>query len=501
VTPIEKFHALPPDAQARAIARLPESDQRKLFDGLRKLQEHAERTKFYRMFPDKGPHRRELYPKHCDVIAKSQQDRFIAFLGGNGTGKTELGAYIATAHAIGDYPDWWDGWRVDRATDIWVAGDTKETVRDIIQGKLIGEPGRVGTGMLPASRITKVTMRQNSNGSCDFVHVKHNSGRISRIGFKSYDQRRESFQGTEKDFIWLDEECPPDIYQECIQRFRGKSAEGRLLLTFTPLSGITQVVSMFVPSFATDFNPSEYKASSRAFVMCGWDEVPHLSETEKLQKIANTLPHEREARTMGTPSIGSGKVYQVPESDFIIDPLPTIPKHWPRIYGADFGFSNDTAVVFMAHDLDADCVYLYAEYSRPQAEPEIHAGAIKAMGGGWIPGVGDYAGANLEGEKTLDIYKRLGLNIHAANKEVNAGILDVMTRLSQGRLKVYNTCSKWLQEYRLYSRDENGKVIKNNDHLMDATRYAIRGLKRASIKPVQRTIPRGAGSVNFGFYQ
>lgn len=103
MTPIEKFHALPPDAQARAIARLPESDQRKLFDGLRKLQEHAERTKFYRMFPDKGPHRRELYPKHCDVIAKSQQDRFIAFLGGNGTGKTELGAYIATAHAIGDY--------------------------------------------------------------------------------------------------------------------------------------------------------------------------------------------------------------------------------------------------------------------------------------------------------------------------------------------------------------------------------------------------------------
>ena len=29
---------------------------------------------------------------------------------------------------------------------------------------------------------------------------------------------------------------------------------------------------------------------------------------------------------------------------------------------------------------------------------------------------------------------------------------------------------------------------------MDATRCAIRGLKRASIKPVQRTIPRGAGS-------
>lgn len=501
MNPIERFAALSPEAQAKAIACLSPDQQRKVIEGLRQVQQIESRTKFYRMFPERGPLRRELYPKHREVIRQSADKRFIAFLGGNGTGKTELGGYIATCHATGLYPDWWDGWKQDRATTIWVAGDTKETVRDIVQRKLIGEAGQFGTGMIPAALMGKPVLRQNGNGSVDFVPVKHVSGRWSRIGFKSYDQRRESFQGTEQDFIWLDEECPPDIYQECVQRFRGKSQDGRLLLTFTPLSGITQVVAMFVPQFASEFNPREYEHSSRAFVTCGWDEVPHLTEQEKLQKIANTLPHEREARTQGTPSIGSGKVYQVPESDFIIDPLPSIPKHWPRIYGADFGFSNDTAVVFIAVDQDTDCAYLYAEYSRPQAEPDIHAGAIKAMGGTWIPGVGDYAGANLEGEKTLDIYKRLGLDIHNANKEVNAGILEVMTRLSQGRLKVYNTCTKWLQEYRLYSRADDGKVVKVNDHLMDATRYAIRGIKRAKTKPIPRTVQRGSGSVNFGFYQ
>ena len=51
------------------------------------------------------------------------------------------------------------------------------------------------------------------------------------------------------------------IFAKCIQRFRG-SRQGRLLLTFTPLSGITQVVSMFVPSFAT-VQPERYKANSR----------------------------------------------------------------------------------------------------------------------------------------------------------------------------------------------------------------------------------------------
>lgn len=463
---IERFSALSPEAQGRAIASLSPADQRKVFDGLCKLRDHVERTKFHRMFPDTGPHRRELYPKHTELIGLTADHRFVALLGGNGTGKTELGAYVATCHATGLYPAWWNGWRFDRPTTQWVAGDTKETVRDIIQRKLLGEPGQAGTGMVPAALLGKIVMRQNSNGSCDYVHVKHVSGRWSRIGFKSYDQRRESFQGVEQDAIWLDEECPPDIYQECVQRFRGKSAEGRLLLTFTPLSGITEVVSMFVPQFSTAFDAKEYGASNRAFVFCGWDDVPHLSAVEKAQKMANTLPHEREARTKGSPSIGSGKVYQVPESDFVIEPLQTIPKHWPRIYGADFGFSNDTAAVFMAHDQDADCVYLYAEYSRPQAEPDVHAGAIKAMGGTWIPGVGDYAGANLEGEKTLDVYKRLGLDIHNADKQVHAGVLDVMTRLSQGRLKVYSTCVKWLQEYRLYSRDDRGMVVKKNDHCL-----------------------------------
>lgn len=497
---LERFAALPKDAQARAIASLPLDQQRKVVEGLRAVSEHAARTKFYRMFPDDGAHKRSLYPKHCEVVKLSASRRFVAMLGGNGTGKTELGAYIATCHATGLYPAWWDGWRCNRPTTQWVAGDTKETVRDIIQRKLLGEPGQEGTGMIPAALLGKITMRQNSNGSCDFVLVKHVSGGWSRIGFKSYDQRRESFQGVEQDHIWLDEECPPDIYQECVQRFRGKSSEGRLLLTFTPLSGITEVVSMFVPQFTVEFNPNEYEASSRAFVFCGWDEVPHLSASEKAQKIANTLPHERDARTKGVPSIGAGKVYQVPESDFVIEPLATVPAHWPRLFGADFGFSNSTSVVFCAHDRDADCIYIYAEYKRTQAEPDVHMGAIKAMGGTWIPGVGDYAGANLEGERTLELYKRIGLPMFKADKsQKNEGILEVMTRLSQGRLKVFSTCQKWLQEFRLYSRDERGRVVKpdGGDDLMDATRYAVRDIRRAITKPIKKTSTQGTGSVDF----
>jgi Terminase RNaseH-like domain len=46
--------------------------------------------------------------------------------------------------------------------------------------------------------------------------------------------------------------------------------------------------------------------------------------------------------------------------------------------------------------------------------------------------------------------------------------------MSAGRLKVFSSLSNWYQEFRLYRRDENGKVVKERDHLMDAMRYLVK---------------------------
>jgi hypothetical protein len=39
--------------------------------------------------------------------------------------------------------------------------------------------------------------------------------------------------------------------------------------------------------------------------------------------------------------------------------------------------------------------------------------------------------------------------------------------LSAGRIKVFRTLQRFKEEYRVYRRDEKGKVVKKNDHLMD----------------------------------
>lgn len=214
-------------------------------------------------------------------------------------------------------------------------------------------------------------------------------------------------------------------------------------------------------------------SNKRFCIQATWDDVPHLDEQTKKDLWDSCSPHERESRAKGIPSLGSGKIYPVTEDSILIDPIE-IPPHWPRGYGMDVGW-NKTAACWLAWDRNTDIMYIYGEHYMGQSEPAVHAEAIKARGR-WMYGAIDPA-ANIsnqkDGSQLLAEYTKLGLNLVKADNAVEAGILAVYRRLSEGRLKVFNTCPNWLTEFRIYRRDDKGKVVKENDHLMDATRYGI----------------------------
>lgn len=180
-------------------------------------------------------------PAECD--GSGHRERLMC--AANRIGKTEgVGAYEVSWHLTGGYPDWWAGKRYDKAIKAWAAGDTSKTVRDIVQEKLLGPPGSHGTGMLPAELIYDTSRKQGIPDAIETIWVRHVSGGVSVLQLKSYDQRRESFQGTEQDLIWLDEEPPMDIYTECL--IRTMTTGGIIMLTFTPLQGMSDVVKSFV---------------------------------------------------------------------------------------------------------------------------------------------------------------------------------------------------------------------------------------------------------------
>ena len=178
-------------------------------------------------------------------------------------------------------------------------------------------------------------------------------------------------------------------------------------------------------------------------------------------------PYQRDARSKGIPQLGSGAIYPVPESEITVQDFP-IPTHFRRGYGFDVGW-NRTAAIFGALDIDSDVLYLYSEHYRGQAEPSVHAAAIKARGA-WIPGRIDPAArgrGQRDGEQLLKDYKELGLDIMPAVNAREAGLYKVWMRLSTGRLKVFASCQSWLGEFRIYRRDEKGHIVKESDHLMD----------------------------------
>jgi hypothetical protein len=232
---------------------------------------------------------------------------------------------------------------------------------------------------------------------------------------------------------------------------------------------------------------------AKMVVMAGWDDVPHLTEEAKREMLEGTPPHLRQSRSKGIPSLGSGAVYPIPEEDIMFDVME-IPAWFRRSYGMDVGW-NATAVVFGAYDADQDICYIYDGYKRGQAEPEVHASAIRKRypGGFVIPGTVDPAAnsrSQADGKQLLQLYRKEGLHLVEADNAKEAGIAEVYGRLATGRLKIARHLSDIFDEYRLYRRDGLGRVIKENDHYMDAIRYYVKtGIKIA--KPVRTEHVRG----------
>ena len=145
----------------------------------------------------------------------------------------------------------------------------------------------------------------------------------------------------------------------------------------------------------------------------------------------------------------------------------------------------------IAHDKDHDVVYVVKAYRLREASPIMHAAALRRWGRdlrfAWPQ---DGARHTLEGAgiSLADQYRELGLDLNFepakfldGGVSVEAGLMEMLTRFQTGRLKVFSDLEEWFDEYRLYHR-KDGKVFKEYDDLLSATRCAIMDLRYARTK-------------------
>lgn len=232
-------------------------------------------------------------------------------------------------------------------------------------------------------------------------------------------------------------------------------------------------------------------------------DAEHYTEEQRAAIIASYPAHERKARAMGIPVLGSGRVFPVDE-DLLKVKAFSIPDYWPQIGGLDFGWDHPTAAVKVAWDRDGDTIYVTHSYGQREQTPVVHAAAVKPWGE-WLPWAWPHDGLKHDtgsGEALADQYRKQGLNMlwekasfEDGGNGVEAGIAQMLDMMLTGRFKVFDHLEDWFTEFRMYHRDE-GQIVKLLDDRLCATRYAIMMKRHAATPPRQERAvyaPSGAG--------
>lgn len=432
------------------------------------LEEKARRKK-YNAIRDYIP-----YPKQASFHAAGALFDERALGAGNQLGKTVAGSNEASYHATGLYPDDWKGLRFDKPNVGWVGGVTGDTIRDSTQKLLVGRiqegDAAIGTGSIPKHCIVDTIKARGTPDLLDHVLVRHITNGLSLIFFKSYAMGREKWQAETIDWVWFDEEPPYEIYSEGRTRTNNGQNGRCTMMTFTPLLGMTTVVNQF------------YKTPTKAqhLTLMGMNDVTHYTEEEKENIIAGYEEWERDARTEGIPTLGSGKVFRYKEEDIREDYIADIPKHWALLNGLDFGYDHPQACIQIAWDKDNDVIHVIRGKSARETKPYEMWMMVQSWAAG-IPTVWPHDGFQRDksGKQTKELYINAGFDMHheqATHEEggngVEAGIMEMQERFATGRLKIDASLDDFWQEFRLYHR-KNGLIVKENDDFIDALRYAI----------------------------
>lgn len=445
------------------------------------LQEKADREYKYRykvMYAG-------MYEWQKEFIKHTAEYTEVCLCAANRIGKTYLGTYVDAIHLMGDYPEGWEGHVFDKPPTVWALGYSGEKTRDLLQRAIIGIKTDTGFdgGLVPNELIESYESMTGTPGAMRTVRVKHKSGGVSTIQFWSYSQGQHALMGDNVDFFHIDEE-PKDqsIHPQVLTRTAtGDSGRGgRGILTFTPENGRTELVISFM----------DRPGKGQVFMQKGWNDAPHLSEKVKETLLESFPPHQRDMRTKGIPMLGHGRIYDMSE-EFITCAAFTIPDHWLVINGMDFGWDHPQSHIQLAFDPDDEIFYLTHAIKIRQTTPENAWGAIKKWATG-VPTAWPHDGLNSEkssGDAQKTAYVTAGFRMlpkhttfpsvpdgkggmRTGGNGVEAGLFEIRNLMQSGKFKVFDGLRDFFEEFNQYHRNENGKIVKVRDDILDALRYA-----------------------------
>jgi phage terminase large subunit-like protein len=425
------------------------------------------------------------HPKQIEFLATGQH-RERALFAANRVGKTTIVCVEVACHATGIYPAWWPekAKRFSYPVDFILAGKTAMSTRDILQTNLLGPPGStssLGTGWIPKSAIVEgsKTASHGAPGGVDYIEVRHISGGISRLFFRTYQQGPDLFEGvTISGALVLDEEPGLDVYGEALMRIA--TTQGYIAISFTPLKGWTDVVKRFM----------SHPSPDRAWVNMSLDDALHIpAERREQMKRDPVEPHLRKARIEGLPDGSEHAVFPVDLETikWTCPEMKDLPDYWFYLWGIDPGIGHNFGAVLIGLDRDADIIHVIRAIRVKNETPLMQAHRMRQIAPN-VPVAWPKDAGNREkssGTPLRKFYVDAGLDMlstHVTNADgsvgLEPGIMDLHHRMLTGGLLINRHLGDLFAELRDYSRDENGNPRPVNDDLVSALRYACMAVRR-----------------------
>jgi len=380
----------------------------------------------------------QLTKKQSEVI--QNKSRFKVLNWGRRSGKTTVFAYEALGTAL----------TIDKAKITYYAqtfGDARDIAWDIFL-EVLGD----------------CAIRKNE--TLLEITVKNLLGGESTISLKGWESVYQSGKGrgTENDLILADEVAFCRMFLEYWQK----------VLEPTLLTSKGRAVFGSTPNGFNDF----YKLAELARTTEGWwyshatSYDNQFNAPEELERIKKTISVDSFAQEyMADFRKMEGLVYK--EFDRNIHVRKELPKNVIERYaGIDFGFTNPTAIVEI-HKTNDSVYWAVAEWYK--------TGKVNAE-------VIEYA-------KTLDVtayypdpaepdriqeMRNSGLNCREVNKDVKKGIDSVRNLLRNKQFFIHESCKNLIWEMENYQykekragSNEPEEPVKENDHILDATRYVL----------------------------
>lgn len=306
----------------------------------------------------------------------------------------------------------------------------------------------------------------------------------STMAFKTYDQDVDAFASAAIHRIHWDEEPDGEHGRQIRQEARARliSTAGDEIFGMTPLLGLSWVYDEIWEQRFTD----------GVFVVAASMMDNPWNPREEIEAFSRSLTkEERAARVEGRFVHFGGTFFDEFKDDVHVVPHVTHERIEDQdiVVGIDPGLRR-SGIIWIAFDSDNAALVFDEFYPAESIVSEI-AQEIKRRNIQWNcdpqyvidPSARNRNAVNADAIEAA--YAREGIYSQFGQNDRGAGILEMKRRLQQGTMVFTRECPTAIWEMQRYRRDPDNKdefaAIKENDHLVDAIRYAV--MSRAWVQP------------------